>query len=51
MRLELDPRWTQKLAQLPESGMGYQGVRVRLKAGRTIEDALVFNATSPPGGR
>jgi len=45
MRLELDPRWTQKLAQLPESGMGYQGVRVRLKAGRTIEDALVFNAT------
>jgi hypothetical protein len=45
MQLQLDPRWTQKLARLPESGMGYQRVRVLLKAGRTIEDALVFNAS------
>jgi hypothetical protein len=45
MQLQLDPRWTQKLARLPESGMGYQRVRVLLKAGRTIEEALVFNAS------
>ena len=44
MRLNLDSRWTQKLARLPESGMGYQRVRVRLKAGSTIESALVVNA-------
>lgn len=45
MQLQLDRRWTEKLARLPESGMGYQRVRVRLKAGRTIDDALVYNAS------
>jgi hypothetical protein len=45
MQLQLERRWTEKLAQLPESGMGYQRVRVRLKAGRAIENALVFNAS------
>lgn len=44
MRLELGRRWTEKLARLPESGMGYQRVRVRLEDGRTIDDALVYNA-------
>jgi hypothetical protein len=44
MQLELEQRWVSKLATLPESGMGYQCVRVLLKAGRTIEGALVFNA-------
>ena len=44
MKLNLERRWIQKLAHLPESGMGYQRVRVRLTAGGTIEDALVFNA-------
>ena len=45
MKLDLERRWIDKLAQMPESGMGYQRVRVRLKVGRTIEDALVFNAS------
>jgi hypothetical protein len=45
MQLQLDQRWIQKLSRLPESGMGYQRVRVRLTAGRTIDDALVFNAS------
>ena len=45
MQLQLDRRWIDKLARLPESGMGYQRVRVRLRAGRIIENALVFNAT------
>ena len=43
MHVRLDNRWSEKLARLPESGMGYQRVRVRLKAGRTIENVLVFN--------
>ena len=45
MKLDLERRWIDKLARMPESGMGYQRVRVRLKVGRTIEDALVFNAS------
>lgn len=45
MRVQLDRRWTEKLAGLPESGMGYQQVRVRLKAGQTVDDALVYNAS------
>lgn len=45
MQLTLDTQWSEKLARLPESGMGYQRVRVRLKAGTTIEGALVFNAS------
>ena len=45
MRVQLDRRWTEKLAQMPESGMGYQRVRVRLKAGRTVDEALVYNAS------
>jgi hypothetical protein len=28
---------------MPESGMGYQRVLVRLKAGRVIKNALVYN--------
>ena len=44
MRLDLNPHWTGRLLELPESGMGYQRVRIRLKNGRTIPRALVFNA-------
>ena len=43
MQVRLDHHWSEKLARFPESGMGFQRVRVRLKAGRTIENALVFN--------
>ena len=44
MRIKLDRYWTDRLVALPESGMGYQRVRIRLKSGRIINDALAFNA-------
>lgn len=44
MRLPLDPAWTEKLRRLPESGMGYQRVRVKLRDGRVLGEAVVFNA-------
>ena len=44
MQLAFEKKWTERLLKLPESGMGYQRVRVRLKDGRTLEDVLVFNA-------
>ncbi len=44
MRIKLDPRWTNRLAHLPESGMGYQRVDVRFANGRELKDAVVFNA-------
>jgi len=44
MRFKLPLRWTTYLLSQPESGMGYQRVAVRLRDGRTFENALVFNA-------
>ena len=44
MRIRLEQKWTARLLALPESGMGYQRVRLRLKDCREICDALVFNA-------
>ena len=44
MRIKLDPRWTQRLLQLPESGMGYQRVDLRFANGRELKSVLVFNA-------
>ena len=44
MRLKLNPRWTEKLRVVPESGMGYQRVDVRFADGRVLNGALVFNA-------
>ena len=43
MRIKLEPRWTKRLLELPESGMGYQRVDVRLADGRELRDLLVFN--------
>jgi hypothetical protein len=43
MRLTLEKKWTAQLVTLPESGMGYQRVLVRLKDGRTLENVVVFN--------
>ena len=43
MRIKLDQHWTKRLLQLPESGMGYQRVDVRLADGRELRDVLVFN--------
>lgn len=44
MRLTLDSRWIEKLRHMPESGMGYQRVRVSLRDGRVLGDAVVLNA-------
>lgn len=44
MRLPLDSAWTERLRRLPESGMGYQRVRVKLRDGRVLDDAVVLNA-------
>ena len=44
MRVNLPAHWIAHLRALPESGMGYQRVTVRLHDGRTFKDALVLNA-------
>ena len=44
MRVKLQPCWTERLLEFPESGMGYQRVDVRFDDGRELKDVLVFNA-------
>lgn len=44
MRIKLEQRWTRRLLQLPESGMGYQRVDLRLADGRELKNVLAFNA-------
>ena len=36
--------WSERLVQLPESGMGYQKVNITLKQGRILKDVIVLNA-------
>jgi hypothetical protein len=40
MRLALDPHWIDWLTPHPESGMGYERVRVRLRDGSLIPKAI-----------
>ena len=44
MRHHLSERWIDYLCTLPESGMGYQRVDIRLKNGDRLNDVVVFNA-------
>jgi hypothetical protein len=44
MRIKLDKRWTDRLLEWPESGMGYQRVDVTMADGRELKDAVVLNA-------
>ena len=44
MRIKLAKRWTKRLLQLPETGMGYQRVDLRLADGRELKNVLAFNA-------
>ncbi len=44
MRIKLERRWTEQLLDLPESGMGYQRVDVRMTDGRELRGCLVLNA-------
>lgn len=43
--ITIPERFSQKLLQLPESGMGYQIVKVKLNSGRIFDHLKVFNAT------
>ena len=43
MRIRLTAQWVDYLNTVPESGMGYQRVDVRLADGRALNDVLVFN--------
>jgi len=44
LTIRLNELWSQRLAQMPESGMGYQRVDITLKGRRVIENVTVFNA-------
>ena len=44
VRIKLDKRWVEELLKLPESGMGYQRVDVRMADGRELKNAVVLNA-------
>jgi len=39
----LNEFWSQRLAELPESGMGYQRIDFTLKDHRVIRDVIVLN--------
>jgi len=41
--VRLNDKWKQILAQLPESGMGYQVIDVELQNGRILAGLTVFN--------
>jgi len=41
--IQLSSKWRHKLAELPESGMGYQLVDVDLQDGRVLSGLMVFN--------
>jgi hypothetical protein len=43
MRIKLDKRWSKRLRELPESGMGYQYVDVRFADGRELRNVVVLN--------
>ena len=43
MGMKLSRKWVNKMKKLPESGMGYQNVKVKLKDG-TILKGIVTNS-------
>jgi len=42
--IEFAPRFVEKLADLPEHGMGWQAVRVRLRDGRDVRHLIATNS-------
>jgi hypothetical protein len=42
--VHLPRTWTERLINLPESGMGYQKVNIVLKRGRVLKNVIVLNA-------
>jgi hypothetical protein len=43
MTIRLENQWRAKLARLPETGMGFQLVDIRLRSGRWLESLYVHN--------
>ena len=44
MTIKLNDYWSQRLVQMPETGMGYQKVDLIFKDGRIIKEVYVLNA-------
>lgn len=44
-QLRLSNKHISMLEKLPEQGMGYQIVNIKLKDGRVLTDRIVFNST------
>lgn len=44
MTIQLNDYWSQRLVQMPETGMGYQKVDLIFKDGRTLKGLIVLNA-------
>lgn len=44
MIVQLSEKWSRKLVNQPESGMGYQVVQVHLNNGRVFQNVHVLNA-------
>ena len=42
--IRLPAVWIDRLVHMPESGMGYQRVNIRLRQGKVLKDVTVFNA-------
>ena len=42
--IQLPEQWSEELVRMPESGMGYQRINIRLKDGRTLKGVIVLNA-------
>jgi hypothetical protein len=45
VRISLPEEHSDKLANLPEQGMGYQIVDIRLKSGIWLKNKIVFNSS------
>jgi hypothetical protein len=44
MTIKLNSYWSQRLVQMPESGMGYQKVDICCKDGRSLKGLIVLNS-------
>jgi len=44
MRVPLSREWAEKFSALPETGMGYQRVRIRLRDGRALSNIVLLNS-------
>lgn len=42
--IRLPAIWIDRLVDLPETGMGYQRVNIRLSQGKVLKNVVVFNA-------